>query len=187
MAYNARKAAQTIAYFALRSGANRIFMLKAIKLVYLADRESIGRYGFPIQDERHVSMPHGPVNLSTYEHVNGSYRTDATGWSEFLRDREDHMVALARDDITIDDLDELSDADLEVLDSVWEGFGHVPRWDLVKWTHNPANIPEWEDPDGSLASIPLQRIMNSVRVPNADAQVTAVEDASRIDDLFAAL
>jgi len=41
MGYNARKAAETIAYFIIKSETHQIKVLKAIKLVYLADRESL--------------------------------------------------------------------------------------------------------------------------------------------------
>ena len=66
MSYDPRKAAQTIAYFSIKNGGKPLHVVRAVKLVYLADRESTARSGFPIQDETRVSMRHGPVNSSTY-------------------------------------------------------------------------------------------------------------------------
>ena len=97
LAYNAKKAAQTIAYLALKNAGNPLEVLKALKLVYLADRESIARYGFPIQDETRVSMPLGPVNSKTYSYIQGEQEQDVADWSAYLQDRENHMLALARD------------------------------------------------------------------------------------------
>lgn len=174
MSYNPRKAAQTIAYFAIRSGGE-LPILKAVKLVYLSDRESISNYGFPIQDERLVSMPHGPVNSSTYSYIQGEKRdADTSGWSEFLSDRANFVVGLSRADISEDDLDELSDADLDVLETIWGKFGGMDRWTLRDWTHDSNNVPEWEDPNGSSSEIPLERIMKYIGIENPEQSADAV-------------
>lgn len=187
MAYNARKAAQTIAFFAMKNGAQPLAVIKAVKLVYLADRESVRRFGFPIQDEARVSMPHGPVNSETYSMINGECDPVASGWAEFLRDREDHNLSLARPGLAEEDLDELSDADVEVLNAVWDQFGHMTKWQLRDWTHVQANVPEWENPGSSSWLIPLERMMLHLGVPNVEDQVATVRDFDRIDDLFRAL
>lgn len=187
MAYNARKAAQTIAFFAMKNGARPLEVIKAVKLVYLADRESVRRFGFPIQDEDRVSMPHGPVNSETYSMINGEYDTAASGWADFVRDREDNNLSLARDNLTEDDLDELSDADIEVLDAVWDRFGHMGKWQLRDWTHVQANVPEWENPGRSSWLIPIERMMAHLDVQNVEEQAAAVRDFDRIDTLFRAL
>lgn len=187
VAYNVKKAAQTIAYLALKNGGKPLPVLTAVKLVYLADRESFARHGFPIQEEARVSMKHGPVNSKTYSHIKGEEEGGAAEWAEYLRDREDHMIALARTDLTPADLDELSDADLAALDAVWDQFGQWDRWTLVNWTHDPKNLPEWEDPGPSSAPIPLHRIMQAVQVPNAVDQAALVRDFDRIDSLFRSL
>lgn len=187
MGYNARKAAQTIAFFAMKNGAQPLAMIKAVKLVYLADRESVRRSGFPIQDEDRVSMKHGPVNSETYSMINGEYDPAANGWAEFLRDQEDYNLSLARPGITEDDLDELSDADIEVLSAVWDQFGRMGKWQLRDWTHVPANVPEWENPGSSSWLIPLERMMNALNVPNVEEQAATVRDFDHIDSLFRAL
>lgn len=187
VAYNVKKAAQTIAYLALKNGGKPLPVLTAVKLVYLADRESIARYGFPIQAEARVSMRHGPVNSKTYSYIQGEEQTGAAEWAEYLRDREDHMIALSRTDLSPADLDELSDADVAALDAVWDQFGQWDRWTLVNWTHDPKNLPEWEDPGPSSNPIPLKRIMQAVQVPNAVDQAALVRDFDRIDSLFRSL
>ncbi len=52
--YNPVKAAQVIAYLAYKEPGKTLDVLKAIKLVYLADRESITQFGAPILDESRV-------------------------------------------------------------------------------------------------------------------------------------
>jgi uncharacterized phage-associated protein len=185
--YNARKAAQVIAYFASKSPNHRLHVVKAAKLVYLADRESIARTGFPILDEGRVSMRHGPVNSTTYSHINGEYDLDDCGWSEFLRDRSNHQVSVKRKAAAESDWDELSDAEIECLDGVWERFGTMDEWSLARWTHKRTNVPEWEDPGNSSYPIPLERIMSVLGLENADEQAEIAEAHRKIDGLFASL
>lgn len=47
MAYCEKRAAQTAAFFICRAGG-AIEVLKLMKLMYLAERESLARYGEPI-------------------------------------------------------------------------------------------------------------------------------------------
>jgi uncharacterized phage-associated protein len=183
MSYEPKKAAHLIAALILKAGGQSINMLKAVKLVYLIDRESIRQFGFPVLDENRVSMPRGPVNSTTYSHINGEYDLDACGWSEILQDRANHKMALAQD-LTPADLDELSDADLGCVDVVWAQFGHMTQWELVEWTHDPRNVPEWEDPNGGSTVIPIQRILHAVGVADAEAFVEAANAMKAIDRTF---
>lgn len=184
MGYNPRKAAQTIAYLAIKNSKKPLDVLKAVKLVYLADRLSIQNYGFPIQDEYRASMKHGPVNLDTYSYIQGERSTSGGDWTIYLRDREDHKVALADRTVDCDDLDELSDADIETLDKVWSVFGNMEKWDLVQWTHKPENVPEWEDPNGSSSRIPIGRLLSILGVENAAEHAEQLYEIERTDDSF---
>lgn len=184
--YNARKAAQVIAYLAAKSPNWRLHVVKAVKLVYLADRENISRTGFPILDEGRVSMPHGPVNSTTYSHLNGEFDLEDCGWSEFLRNRSDHQVSVKKSALE-SDWDELSDAEIDCLDEVWKRFGSMTEWELRDWTHKRQNVPEWEDPLGSSTTIPLERLMTVLKIDNPDEQAQLVEDCRRINSLFNSL
>lgn len=184
--YNARKAAQVIAFFAMRCAGRSMHVVKAAKLVYLADRESIKEFGFPILDESRVSMKHGPVNSTTYAHINGEYDLAACGWSDFVRDRADHQIS-ANTSVGEDDLDELSDADIDCLNTVWKRFGHMTEWELRDWTHDRRNVPEWENPGNTSIPIPLERIMTAVGIENSDEQAEVIRDHQRIARVFGSL
>lgn len=180
MTYNPRKASQTIAFFALKTGKNAVNVLKAVKLVYLSDRESIARYGFPILDERRVCMKHGPVNSFTYDHIKGEVPPeDDGGWGDFLSDRAGHDVGLANDCLTTDDLDELSDADLETLEAVWDKFGSLDQWQLVDFTHDIANVPEWIDPKNQGSkTISLERMLTAIGIPSPKAHAAEMNSVN---------
>lgn len=182
--YNSAKAAQIIAYLALKTQARSINMLKAIKLVYISDREALKRFAVPMLDEPRASMPHGPVNSRTYDNAKGE--VEDANWSAILDDRANHMIGV-KPDIAVDDLDELSDAEIEVLDGVWEEFGGMTQWQLVDWTHNSDNIPEWEDPHGSSNLIPLERLLHAVGIENTTEHAQFLRDQASISKLIAEL
>lgn len=153
--FDERRTAQAAAYFLYRAKKG-LPLIKLVKLMYLAERLSLQRYGEPITGDKLVSMPHGPVLSRTYDHINGAVPSVEGGWESWIADRAEHEVGL-RDEGMIEspekDLMRLSDSDLEVLSEIWDQFGHWDRWDLVSYTHSAA-CPEWEDPDGS--SLPIR-------------------------------
>ncbi len=117
-------------------------------------------YEEPMLMDRFVSMPQGPVSSTTYECV----CTGADGWDAFVSDRAGHCVELAKADISVEDLDELSESDVETLELTWNEFGRMNQWELVKYTHD--NCPEWEDPEGSSVTIPYSRIFKFLSKEN---------------------
>lgn len=159
MSYNPLKAAQTIAYFAIREGG-AVNFIKAVKLVYMADRNSVEQRGHPIQDEPRVSMPYGPVNSTTLNHMNGAYRENQPAWQTVLEDRAGNMIGLANRDMSTADLDQLSARELNIIEALWAEFGHMTGPELIDWTHD--NLVEWEDPNGSSRPISLGRMMAAV-------------------------
>lgn len=183
MVYNPRKAAQVISFFASKSDDNHIEILKVIKLVYLADRESLKTYGFPVLDEQRVSMPHGPVNSLTYSFINGEMEN--AGWSEFLLDRDNHRVSVKPG--APQDWDELSEADLECLEMVWKQFGQMNKWEIRDWTHSSENIPEWEDPGRSSSPIPIERILLSVGIHSHVQAAEQIHDLQKAERLISSL
>lgn len=160
--FNSKKAAQVAAFFCDKQGG-LIPVLKLVKLVYLSDRKFLSDFGFTITNDLHVSMPHGPVNSLTYEYVGGNRESEE--WSALISDREGHNVALARP-IGEADTDELSDAEIDVMNSVWQEFGQMGKYAIRDWTHD--NCPEWEDPHGSSSPIPLERTLRFLGVENAE-------------------
>jgi uncharacterized phage-associated protein len=185
MSYNPRKAAQTVAFFAMKNRGRSINTLKAVKLVYLADRASIASFGFPIQEERRVAMPNGPVNSTTYDFIKGEIPPERDGgWSDILTDKDRHEIGLTDSMTDLNDLDELSDADLEVLENVWDRFGQMSQWDLVAWTHDSRNIPEWTDPNGSSHTIPLEDMMEAIGLRNVAAAAEELHSVSRASDFL---
>jgi uncharacterized phage-associated protein len=150
--YNARKAAHVAAYFALKAGGS-INVLKLVKLAYLADRQFLTEYDEPILFDRLVSMEHGPVDSSLLSLINGE--VEHPQWTSIINAKANHVVGL-NEAVGPDNLDELSEAEIDVLNTVWQQFGHMNQWQLRDYTHD--NCPEWEDPFKSSYIIPYERI-----------------------------
>lgn len=153
--FNSKKAAQVAAFFCGKQGGE-IPVLKLVKLIYLADREFLAECGFPITNDLHFSMKHGPVNSETYNYITGVEESDE--WDSLISDRANHNVSLARA-LADEDLDELSDAEIDAMTAVWARFGQMTKYEIRDWTH--ANCPEWEKPyGGGSIPIPLARTLS---------------------------
>lgn len=161
--FDERKAAEAAAFLLFMAGG-KLPLIKLVKLLYLAERLSLQRYGEPLTGDRLVAMPNGPVLSMTYDHMNGALPSREGGWESWIADRAGHEVAL-RDASKLrtpeQDLLRLSDSDLEVLSEVWGQFGHWDRWKLVAYTHSDA-CPEWEDPDGSSRPIAYEVLFSKL-------------------------
>lgn len=169
MQYNERKAAQMAVFF-IRKEGGQIELLKLMKLMYLAERESYKRHGEPISGDVLVSMQHGPVLSITLDHANSFVDSVEDGWEDWISDREDHLLALKKDG----ELLYLSDADEAILESVWNQYSGLSASQLRNHTH--AECPEWEDPGYSSSRIPPERLFKVLGF-----------DAETVDDLTSRL
>ena len=147
--FNERKVAQIAAYFLQREGGS-MAILKLMKLLYLAERESLKRYGMPMTGDRLVSMDHGPVLSNALNLANGtSIDSVEDGWDSWIPPRQRYDVVLEKK-VFDDDFDELSKADINILEHIWAEFGDFDKWKIRDYTHT---LPEWKDPQGT--SLPI--------------------------------
>ena len=145
--FSPERTAQVCAEFARRAGGS-INVLKLVKLTYLCDRMSMERYAAPVTYDSYVSMDHGPVPSTTLDLIN---RYDDPDWKRWMKRRVRHHVSLNMTEFADEDLDELSAADLKLVDETWYQFGGMDEWDLSRHTHE--HCPEWQYPGGSSTPI----------------------------------
>ena len=184
MMYSEKKAAQIAAFFLFRAGGV-LEILKLMKLMYLAERESFAKYGEPMMGDRLVSMEHGPVLSSTLDHMNNFVESGPGGWESWICDRDDHFVGLRETGDPTPRLTQLSDADLEILGEIWAKYGQYTGSQLRDLTHKICT--EWEDPDYSSIPIPYTRVLKCV---GYDAEVAAelnqrIQDQRRFEKILA--
>jgi uncharacterized phage-associated protein len=184
--FTARRVAQMAAFFARKQGGT-INVLKLTKLLYLSDRESLSQTGLPISFDDMVSMPDGPVLSRTLNLINGSYdQASSAMWEEWIADRENYDVSIKRE-FDRQDLDQLSDADLAVLEKVWSQFGKMDKYTLRDWTHD--NCPEWVDPRGSSNPIKAFDVLRKLgkSEPEAKEFANSIQSERDLDAVFARL
>jgi len=153
--FNETKAAELAAYFLQKSGGE-MFLLKLLKLLYIAERESIRETGRSITCDRFVSMDHGPVLSRTLNLMNGTVQGGGS-WTAMIAPRNGHKLSITDESEVA--FDELSERELEIADRVFEKYGHVPRFELADLTHQ---FGEWHDPKGSSIPIEFEEILTAV-------------------------
>lgn len=189
MRFNERKTAQIAAFF-LNCEGRPMGLLKLMKLLYLAERESLQQYNMPLSGDRLVSMDQGPVLSHTLGLINNTSfeaTDDVDGWYAWIGERGHQEIALAPRRV-IDEaaLDELSKADLDILQTVWEEFGHYDGWELRNRTHE---LLEWTDPQGTSLPISYNDVFRALGYTDDQTAelVDEIEDSVAIDKFFESL
>ena len=150
--------------------------LKLMKLLYIAERTSVQKNGYPVIGDRLVSMDHGPVLGNTYDHMKGMDFVSAdNGWNKWVSPVQDHKVSLARE-CSSEDLDFLSEATLEILAEVWKNFGHMDQREIRNCTHN---FPEWKDPRGSSQVIAYKKLLETLGYGGKSAEIAEELEAQQ--------
>lgn len=151
--FDETKATQTAAYL-LRLRGGRMHYIKLIKLMYLADREALLRWGVPITRDRYVSMDNGPVLSRVYNLIIEEQPKPV--WSQFISaPLGEYEVCLLQDAPT----DTLSRAEERLLDEIFNSYGHHNRWDLIENVMH--KLPEWQNPQKSSLPIQLRDILKA--------------------------
>lgn len=168
--FRVETAGQMAAWFLHRQGG-RMPHLKLMKLLYMAERTSIQKNGYPILGDKLVSMDHGPVLSVTLNYMQGGERP-GNGWDKWVSPKENHEVSLTRR-YNAEDLDLLSEAVLKILEEVWRKFGHMGQWEIRDYTHE--HCPEWKDPHGSSNPITYETLLAALGYGEKEAAETALE------------
>ena len=136
--YDEERAVQALSYLAYRAVGQTITKLVALKLIFLADRYHLRKYGRTILDDEYRAMKYGPVAMKTkrlMEHlaITGRDPAGTIAVEKLPGDR------LAIHPLLTPDTRKLSETDIEALDcSLKQLFLHA---DIVDFTHQ---FPEWK-------------------------------------------
>jgi|YNPMSStandDraft_1061717.scaffolds.fasta_scaffold10520_1 uncharacterized phage-associated protein len=116
--------------------------IKLVKLIYLADKYHLIRYGRTITNDDYYAMEYGPVGTTlkdvlSYDSSNISEH-EKKYFSELI-ERKEAYTFQAKKDVNIS-FDMLSETDKEALNFVIEHFGNINSKQLSEYTHQ---YPEW--------------------------------------------
>jgi len=130
----------TIYYLLKKTG--KCDKLKIIKLIYLADKYHLIKYGRTVTNDDYYAMECGPVattakDVLSFDKQLISHKEQK--YAEQLIKRSGKFEFEANKNANVD-IDTLSETDKEVLDFVANKFGKMKSSELIEYTHK---YPEW--------------------------------------------
>jgi len=174
---NMSKAIQAAGVLLRETPSRRMTKLRLLKLLYIADRESLKNTGRPITGDRVVAMSYGPVLSELYDCIKGT-ACHLASWQEFFRS-EDLDVCMEKSPTT----DDLCRYEIETLQRVSRERRDKGEWEIVEETHK---FDEWKDPGGTSRPISFKDILKAVGWKDDQAKkiLAAAEADAAVDSLF---
>ncbi len=175
-AFNYEKTVEATAHLLRNEPSRRQNYMRLIKLLYIADRQSIRETARPITGDRACAMDRGPVLSQLYDLILDKHAR-SPDWDQHFR-RVNYEIELIQDPGN----DHLSRYEAATLSQVSEEHAGRDEWDVVHLTHK---FPEWkqnEPPQGSSKPIPPRDIFRAVgrEADFEGARSQAIEEA-RLD------
>ena len=153
--YREKKATQAAAEFMRLTGNRRNYM-ELLKLLYLMDRTALKQWGHPVTHDGYAAMELGPILSKTYDRI----KSDPPGsgyWNQFIR-TSGYDVVLVEDPSN----DELSEAESDLIASVFETYGRMSRRELVDHCHGFSEWIKNKPPKKSSCPISYSDVLRSV-------------------------
>ena len=154
--FEIEKAVQLVAYLVKLRGPDEIMdQVTLLKMLYIADRESLRETGSPITGDVPYSMRWGPVLSSIYDLTkpDRTPRDNEAIWDTHLG-TEGYRIILKADP----GVDMLSPFETDLLLKVFDKYKDFGTWSLSKLTHE---FPEWQQSQ-AWQSIPLRVIVEAL-------------------------
>ena len=164
--YDRRRAVQAVLWL-LKDHGGAMDKLKLVKLVFLADREHLTKYGRPIVGGTYCAMPLGPVSSELLDDLNESTPTE-----EFPLELRGNRV-LAKDAL---DEDWLSESDVEVLGHVNAEYGGWDTFRLSDMTHKLQAYRKNYEENSTRRSLPLPYEDFFLDLPNLEMLAVIRDD-----------
>jgi hypothetical protein len=147
--FNELRAAQAAAILIRLAGGQENYT-KLLKLLYLADRESLLATGNPISGSSFVTMKAGPVLSDVYDCIKHEDRCPT--WHQFIQ-KAGYDVRLTSEPGD----SELSDFDVETLTNLYQVHAGRDYNAMIKFVHT---LPEVDEvPDGCREPLPVERVL----------------------------
>ncbi len=121
--------------------------VKLVKLLFLADKCHLIRYGRTISGDDFWAMSLGVVGSVTkdildFDNEEENYFPNPENeYARKMLQKEGEYTYRAKSSCNIDNVDQLSETDIEALRLVATHFGDYDKWALVRFTHR---YPEWK-------------------------------------------
>lgn len=140
----------------LRFERNRMSYIRLLKLLYIADRESIRETGFPLLGSKSVAMDNGPLHSDVYNLIKGVHEQTPM-WSKFFSTKGYQIETVEQPDNGL-----LSQAEISRLQEISEKYAPFTDVDICnQMTHS---FNEWVKNyrEGTSQPIQLEDILDAV-------------------------
>jgi len=177
--FEIRKTIQAAAELLRLERARQMNYMRLLKLLYIADRESLKETGRPITGDRAVAMERGPVLSTVLDLIKGQHIESPT-WSKYLR-KEGYHLELQEDP----GKGGLSRYEIGKLQEISRRYEDCDEWDMVAIAHE---FEEWKrnDPGKSSRPIPLDDILSAIgRAGDRESIIEDARDEAIFDRFFA--
>jgi len=153
MSFSYKKTTQALNFFALQNGG-RINKMKALKLLFFADRFHLRKYGRPITNDEYFAMNFGPVPSGGKDLVEGSdFRPDVEKAyaGQYLNAVNRYEFSSVNEVVHA----VFSQTDLEAITYAWTNFGRFDEFALADLTHK---FPEWSKHEAAIKGETSSRV-----------------------------
>lgn len=141
------RAIQAAAVLLRAHPGHQMSYLRLLKLLYIADRESIRTTARPIVGVHYAALDYGPLHSEILDLIRGEHPAEPH-WSRHI-EKDGYLVRLVADPGVL----ELSKHDVRTLHEAAERWRSVDDWQLVNETHN---FPEWRSNHVAGSSRPIR-------------------------------
>ena len=176
-AFKFDKALQAAAYLLRRETCREMNYMRLLKILYIADRESLRLTGRPITGDRVAAMRRGPVLSEVFDLIKGIHLR-FPDWTRFVQ-KDGFNVRLVGEPGQAN----LSRFEIETLERIAEENRCRDEWDMVEYTHE---FPEWKknDPGDGMKWIPLSDVLEAI---GRGADLADIEEDAKADEAFSQL
>jgi uncharacterized phage-associated protein len=177
--FHYNKAAQAVASLLRSEPGQRMNYYRLLKLLYIADRQSIEETGRPIIGGRLIAMDRGPLHSAGFDLVQGK-DSEIAWWSQFFR-TERYDLEMVQDPGNGD----LSAREIDVLNRVRNQHEMDDDFEVGKQTHTFPEFIKNQAPPEKSKTIPFTDLLEAVgRGQDAELIMKDAAEMALFDRVF---
>lgn len=153
--FEIKKITEIVKYMLSRN-AGVMNYTKLIKLLYLADKESLRVNDVSVSGDAFYSMKNGPILSGVKDLIDNKYSfvADQDTWVKSFEKRGYDLILVDKEK---SNYEELSDFEIELLDKIDNEFKDKDYGYMIEYTHDKQKFPEvqWQEAEKLGTSIPI--------------------------------
>ena len=168
--FDERKAIQVVAHILGKHTATFNY-LHLMKMLYTIDRLALAKWGQPVIGGSYCSMSKGPVISEVLDLIKSNVEPGRPHpWLQHFQ-KKGYDLVLKKPAKT----NELSQAEVDLVDTVYHMLAQRNRWSVVEWTHD--EFKEWKDPGASSEPIRVEDILHALKKSDKEIETIRQDTA----------